>query len=194
MNDYNQIQLEKGIALQSNNQLDMAEKIYKQILSSDAKDFNALYLLGTIKAQKNENEEAIILIKKSLNINQNNFIAYSNLGLIYYNINKLEEAIIEYNNSILLNSKYSESYNGLGSVYLKQKKYLLAFKNYKKADKINKKVFEFTIPLANNELIFKKSPNKLIRRVNKELRNNLNFKYKNFIITLFFNKISSKNK
>ena len=57
MNDYNQIQLEKGITLQSNNQLDMAEKIYKQILSSDAKDFNDLYLLGTIKAQKNENEE-----------------------------------------------------------------------------------------------------------------------------------------
>jgi tetratricopeptide (TPR) repeat protein len=141
MNDYNQIQLEKGITLQSNNQLDVAEKIYKQILSSDAKNFNALYLLGTIKAQKNENEEAIILIKKSLSINQNNFIAYSNLGLIYYNINKLEEAIIEYNNSILLNSKYSESYNGLGSVYLKQKKYLLAFANYKKADKINKKVF-----------------------------------------------------
>jgi tetratricopeptide (TPR) repeat protein len=94
--------------------------------------------LGTIKAQKNKNDEAVFLIKKSLSINPNNFIAYSNLGLIYYNINKLEEAIIEFNKSILVNSEYSESYNGLGSVYLKQKKYLLAFKNYKKSVRINK--------------------------------------------------------
>jgi tetratricopeptide (TPR) repeat protein len=130
--------LEKAITLQGNNQLDIAEKIYKDILASDGKDFNALYLLGTIKAQKNKNEEAILLIKKSLSINPNNFIAYSNLGLIYYNINKLEEAIIEFNKSILVNSEYSESYNGLGSVYLKQKKYLLAFKNYKKSVRINK--------------------------------------------------------
>ena len=84
--------LEKAIALHGNNQLDIAEKIYEDILASDGKDFNALYLLGTIKAQKNKNEEAILLIKKSLSINPNNFIAYSNLGLIYYNINKLEEA------------------------------------------------------------------------------------------------------
>ena len=138
MSDYNLSELNKAIKLQSNNQLDMAEKIYEQILTRDEKDFNALYLLGTIKAQKNKNDEAVFLIKKSLSINPNNFIAYSNLGLIYYNINKLEEAIIEFNKSILVNSEYSESYNGLGSVYLKQKKYFLAFKNYKKSVRINK--------------------------------------------------------
>lgn len=138
MSDYNLSELDKAIKFQSNNQLDIAEKIYEQILTRDGKDFNALYLLGTIKAQKNKNDEAVFLIKKSLSINPNNFIAYSNLGLIYYNINKLKEAIIEFNKSILVNSKYSESYNGLGSVYLKQKKYLLALKNYKKSVRINK--------------------------------------------------------
>ena len=55
--------LEKAITLQGNNQLDIAEKIYEDILASDGKDFNALYLLGTIKAQKNKNKEAILLIK-----------------------------------------------------------------------------------------------------------------------------------
>jgi tetratricopeptide (TPR) repeat protein len=139
MSENNLSKLEKAIALQSNNQLDMAENIYEQILATNEKDFNALYLLGTIKAQKNKNDQAIFLIKKSLDINQNNFIAYSNLGLIYYNVNKLEEAIVAFNNSILLNSKYSESYNGLGSVYLKKKEYHLALKNYKKSIRINKK-------------------------------------------------------
>ena len=104
MSDYNLSELDKAIKFQSNNQLDIAEKIYEQILTRDGKDFNALYLLGTIKAQKNKNDEAVFLIKKSLSINPNNFIAYSNLGLIYYNLNKFEEAIIEFNNSILVNS------------------------------------------------------------------------------------------
>jgi tetratricopeptide (TPR) repeat protein len=52
MSDYNLSKLETAITLQSKNQLDMAEKIYEEILTSDGKNFNALYLLGTIKAQK----------------------------------------------------------------------------------------------------------------------------------------------
>ena len=43
----------------NNNELDLAENIYEQILATDKKNFNALYLLGTLKAQKNKNEEAI---------------------------------------------------------------------------------------------------------------------------------------
>jgi tetratricopeptide (TPR) repeat protein len=148
MSENNLSKLEKAITFQNNNELDLAENIYEQILATDKKNFNALYLLGTLKAQKNKNEEAIFLIKKSLNINPDNFIAYSNLGLINYNINKLDEAIVEFNKSILLNPEYSESYNGLGSVYLKQKKYLLAFKNYKKSIKVNKQFLNGYLNIA----------------------------------------------
>ena len=141
MSDYNLSKLETAITLQSKNQLDMAEKIYEEILTSDGRNFNALYLLGTIKAQKKKFEEAIFLIRKSLSINQNNFIALSNLGTIFFNINRYEDAITEFNNSILLNPKNSDSYNGLGNVYRKQKKYLLALINYKKSIRLNEKFF-----------------------------------------------------
>ena len=131
--------LETAINLHKNNQLKEAEKVYLQILERDPKNFNALYLLGTLKSQLCEYEEGINFIKKSLLINDNNFIAYSNLGLCYYNLNLLDEAILFLNKSISQNNNYHESFNNLGSVYLRKKKYLKDFQNYKKAILINNK-------------------------------------------------------
>jgi tetratricopeptide (TPR) repeat protein len=134
--------LETAINLHKNNELKKAEKVYLQILERDPKNFNALYLLGTLKSQLCEYEEGINFIKKSLLINDNNFIAYSNLGLCYYNLNLLDEAILFLNKSISQNNNYHESFNNLGSVYLKKKKYLKAFQNYKKTILINNKFYE----------------------------------------------------
>ena len=134
--------LEIAINFHKNNELKKAEKIYVQILKIDNKNFNVLYLLGTLKIQLQEYKAGINFIKKSLQINDNNFIAYSNLGLCYYNLNKLDKAIFFLNKSISQNNNYYESYNNLGSVYLKQKKYLKAFQNYKKAILINNKFYD----------------------------------------------------
>lgn len=134
--------LEVALNFHKNNELKKAEEIYLQILKKNKNDFNALYLLGTLKSQLNEYEQGITLIQKSLLINDNNFLAYSNLGLCYYNLNKLDEAILFLNKSILQNNNYHESYNNLGSVYLKKKKYLKAFQNYKKSVLINNKFHE----------------------------------------------------
>jgi tetratricopeptide (TPR) repeat protein len=134
--------LEIAINFHKNNELKKAEKIYIQILKKDNKNFNVLYLLGTLKIQLQEYEAGINFIKKSLQINDNNFIAYSNLGLCYYNLNKLDEATLFLNKSISQNNNYCESYNNLGSVYLKEKKYLKAFQNYKKTILINNKFYD----------------------------------------------------
>lgn len=141
MTNNNFTELEEALNFHYDQKFDKAEKIYEKIINRDENNFNALYLLGTIKAQKKKFEEAIFLIRKSLSINQNNFIALSNLGTIFFNINRYEDAIIEFRNSILLNSKNSDSYNGLGNVYRKQKKYLLALINYKKSIRLNEKFY-----------------------------------------------------
>jgi tetratricopeptide (TPR) repeat protein len=141
MTNNNFTELEEALKLHFDQKFDKAEKIYEKIINREENNFNALYLLGTIKAQKKKYEEAIFLIRKSLSINQNNFIALSNLGTIFFNINRYEDAITEFNNSILLNPKYSDSYNGLGNVYRKQKKYLLALTNYKKSIRLNEKFY-----------------------------------------------------
>jgi Tfp pilus assembly protein PilF/ADP-heptose:LPS heptosyltransferase len=149
-------QLEEAVRFHSINKIDIAEKIYEQIIKSDGKNFNALYLLGTIKAQRQNYNEAIKLIDKSLNINKNNYLAYSNLALIYFKVNQLDNAKINYHNSILLNPSYPESYNGLATVYLEQKKYLLSMTNYKKAAKLNKKNSTYQLNIVKLLLILQK--------------------------------------
>lgn len=133
--------LEQAIGYQKNNDFDNAEKIYKILISQNKKDFNAIYLLGTIEAQKKNYEKAIVLIKESLSIYNKNFVAYNNLGLAYYNLEKFKDAVLSFQQAIYLNPDYVESYSNLGNVFLKQKKYLIAFKLYKKAFRLNNKLF-----------------------------------------------------
>ena len=133
--------LEQAIKYQIQNNLDDAEKIYKTLISQNKQDFNAIYLLGTIEAQKKNFEKAIVLIKESLSIYNKNFVAHNNLGLAYYNLEKFKSALLCFQEAIYLNPNYIDSYNNLGNVFLKQKKYLTAFKLYKKAFRLNNKFF-----------------------------------------------------
>jgi tetratricopeptide (TPR) repeat protein len=133
--------LEQAIKYQIQNNLDDAEKIYKTLISQNKQDFNAIYLLGTIEAQKKNFEKAIVLIKESLSIYNKNFVAHNNLGLAYYNLEKFKSALLCFQEAIYLNPNYIDSYNNLGNVFLKQKKYLIAFKLYKKAFRLNNKFF-----------------------------------------------------
>ena len=133
--------LEQAIEYQKKNDFDNAEKIYKILISQNKQDFNAIYLLGTIEAQKKNFEKAIVLIKESLSIYNKNFVAHNNLGLAYYNLEKFKDAVLSFQQAIYLNPNYLESYSNLGNVFLKQKKYLIAFKLYKKAFKLNNKLF-----------------------------------------------------
>ena len=138
--------LEQAIEYQKKNDFDNAEKIYKILISQNKQDFNAIYLLGTIEAQKKNFEKAIVLIKESLSIYNKNFVAHNNLGLAYYNLEKFKDAVLSFQQAIYLNPDYVESYSNLGNVFLKQKKYLIAFKLYKKAFRLNNKFF---IPFKN---------------------------------------------
>ena len=98
--------LEQAIKYQKQNNLDDAETIYKTLISQNKQDFNAIYLLGTIEAQKKNFEKAIVLIKESLSIYNKNFVAHNNLGLAYYNLEKFKSALLCFQEAIYLNPNY----------------------------------------------------------------------------------------
>ena len=70
-----------------------AEDLYKKILRLSPKNSIALYLLGTLYAQLNNLDSAIIFINKSLKLNNNNADAFYNLGNILQKQKKLDKAI-----------------------------------------------------------------------------------------------------
>ena len=57
---------EKAIALHRSGQLAEAERLYRQLLAADPRDFTAQHLLGVIHAQQGRNDEALAEIDAAL--------------------------------------------------------------------------------------------------------------------------------
>jgi predicted O-linked N-acetylglucosamine transferase (SPINDLY family) len=66
---------EQGVAAHRAGKLAQAENLYRQILRSDAGSFPALHMLGFLKAQQGQYEEAITLLNKALKQNPNDLTA-----------------------------------------------------------------------------------------------------------------------
>ena len=122
------IQLEEAIKFHSINKIDIAEKIYEKIIKSDGENFNALYLLGTIKAQRQNYNEAIKLIEKSLLINNKNYSALNNLGNFLLELKKYPEAIEKYKQALNINKNYTAAIYNLGNAYKASLEYKISLK------------------------------------------------------------------
>lgn len=119
------------------NNLEVAEKIYKEILKEDPNHFPSTILLGTLSAQTKNFDLAKQLLEKGIKINPNHPEAYYNLGLVYNQLADFEKAIGCYEKAIKINPKYTEAYNNLGNSYKGLKNFEKAISCYEKAIKIN---------------------------------------------------------
>jgi tetratricopeptide (TPR) repeat protein len=69
--------LEEAILLHKKGQLKEAEKLYKSILKSSSSNFEVIHLLGIIKIQLKQFEEAIVWLNKAISINPNNHSVFN---------------------------------------------------------------------------------------------------------------------
>jgi len=83
--------LEEAILLHKKGQLKEAEKLYKSILKSSSSNFEVIHLLGIIKIQLKQFEEAIVWLNKAILINNNHSI-FNNLGVCYKELKKYPES------------------------------------------------------------------------------------------------------
>jgi protein O-GlcNAc transferase len=127
--------LEEALVFHKKGQLKEAEKLYKSILKSSSSNFEVIHLLGIIKIQLKQFEEAIIWLNKAILINNNHSIS-NNLGVCYKELKKYPEALNNFKNAIKINPNYAEAYNNLAIVYRSLENYDQAIKNYNKAIKL----------------------------------------------------------
>ena len=64
------------------NNLQVAEKLYKEVLKIKSNDLQSNFLLGTLSAQTKKFDIAKQLLNKVIQINPNHADAYNNLGLV----------------------------------------------------------------------------------------------------------------
>jgi len=83
-----------------------AEAIYRQVLSVDAKNFDALHLLGVLRHQRGDNVEAAGLISRAVATDPTDAPAQFNLGNVYAALGQSDEAIRCYRQAIALKPDY----------------------------------------------------------------------------------------
>src|SRR5436309_10658132 len=95
--------LRDAVALQQQGRLREAQKIYTRVLKAAPDQFDALHLLGTIKAQTGHAGEAHRLISAALKINPRVPDAWTNLGFVLHALKRDQEALDAFGKALALN-------------------------------------------------------------------------------------------
>ena len=80
--------LEKGVSFHQIGKLDEAETIYRNVISKNSEQPDALHLLGLIELQNGNPDSALSLIKKAIAISNHNSTYHFNLGVSLFQLNR----------------------------------------------------------------------------------------------------------
>ncbi len=110
-----------------------AEKLYRQILSLDARHTEALHLLGVIAYQTGNLDEAVTRYEQALAIKPDFPKALYNLGVALQAQGKLDEAIVRYEQALIIKPKNADALSNLGIALQDQGKLDEAVARYEQA-------------------------------------------------------------
>jgi tetratricopeptide (TPR) repeat protein len=94
--------LREAVTLQQQGRLREAEKIYARVLKAVPDQFDALNLLGTVKAQRGQAGEAYRLITAALKVNPRAADAWVNLGIVLHALKRDQEALESFDKALAL--------------------------------------------------------------------------------------------
>jgi tetratricopeptide (TPR) repeat protein len=113
----------RGSMYEREKKYDQAEKMFRQVLETDASNASALNYLGYMLADQNVRlQEAQELINRAVRIEPNNYAFLDSLGWVYYRLNRLDEAERQLTRSLQLMSKDPTIHDHLGDVYFREGK------------------------------------------------------------------------
>lgn len=127
------ILIQRGLALHRQAKFDEAQKFYEQVLAQQANHFDALYLLGTLSAQRQQFTRADALLSKALQINPHHAGCNSNRGNVLKALKRLDEALYSYDEAIRLQPDFAQVYANRGNVLQELNRFDDALRSYDQA-------------------------------------------------------------
>lgn len=106
--------IQKALAHHQAGRLADAERLYRQVLTANPNQQDALHLLGVIAHQVGRNDVSLDLIQRAIQIFPNNPAFYGNLGVTLDALGRTDEAIQMWNRALSMNPHYVEALNNLG--------------------------------------------------------------------------------
>lgn len=129
--------LYKGIRHAKAGRNKLAEESYKNVLSKDNKNVDALRLLGLLAFKNNNHDIAEKLLIKAIQLDPYFHLLWDNLAKVFRVQNKLEDSKKAFENLIKLDPNNNEAFVALGTIYNKLAQYKDGINSYKKALELN---------------------------------------------------------
>jgi len=98
------------------NNLQVAEKLYKETLKTNPNHVNAHNNLGIILLQSGKPRKAIICFEKAIEINPNHADAHNNLGVVFNELEEHQKAISSFEKAIQIQPNHVDAHNNLGAI------------------------------------------------------------------------------
>ena len=132
-----QAKLQQGLNYHQQGQLDIAQRLYREVLEIQPRQADSLHLLGVIAAQSNRHQDAIDLISKAIAIIPTNPHFYLNRGLALKEVHRIDEAIVNYDKAIALDPTLADVYASRAIALIELNRYEEAVDSGNRAVAIN---------------------------------------------------------
>lgn len=127
------LRLQDGFRAHQAGDLDHAERLYRDVLNADAKNFDALYLLGYVHLQRGHWEQAERRIEEALTINPRSIDALFNRARALTNLGRHSEALSCLDKALSMRSDIPDLLLTRGNVLLALNRAGEALANYDQA-------------------------------------------------------------
>ena len=125
--------LQRAFAAHQGRRLDEAERLYKQIINAQPRCFDALHLLGVLKAERGLQDEAERLLRKALSVDPRSAEALNNRANVLQSLNRLDEALASCEKALEIKPGYAEALSNRGNILHDLRRYDEALDSYEKA-------------------------------------------------------------
>jgi tetratricopeptide (TPR) repeat protein len=113
--------------------LDAAERLCLDILKTKPDDFDAVFLLGMVKARRRDHDGALACFDRALQSNPGSYEALYNRGATLEALRRHEEAIATYDDALIVNPGCADSLNNRGNALQALHRHVEAIDSYDRA-------------------------------------------------------------
>ena len=125
--------LGQAVAFHQAGELGEAERLYRAVLRSEPRQFDALHLLGLLEAGRGRNDEALRLLDRALAINPRSADALNNRANVLSSLERYDEALASCERALALRPDFAEALNNRGNALHDLKRYQEALASYDRA-------------------------------------------------------------
>jgi predicted O-linked N-acetylglucosamine transferase (SPINDLY family) len=121
---------DQAVSLHRSGNLSEAERLYRQVLAADPRNFTARHLLGVVRAQQGRSDEALAEIAAALEIRPDDPDALLNRANVLKTLNRSDEALSGFGRALAARPGWPQALNNRGTVLQSLGRYDEALADY----------------------------------------------------------------